>query len=519
MWGALRWSLYYTVLTPTWILANGDLVFMSKVAEETVMKGRYPFDNEYLSSIRPSYVFYPTPFMLQAILSIVTSIDVRALMYIPVLMYTVNVLTIIITVLLVKNYPRPFLPLAVIPLLSFLNPQPTYFVYSHISRALLLLFVYFVFVKWRLKSLPFSASTVLMLLALSSVIGHSQEPMTFSISILLIYSFVWMVDRKERSPSYTPLLFVLIMFVYNIYVSTHVFENVLSWLYRQFLMALIPEASVEALVQKSSIAQGVLTAQEFVIMVMGFVMMLFYTIVILLWHTIRAVFDKNWTVLAITIAIFMYGLIALIPLLIPGLGTDLFWRPLWSLFIALSAWPAVVIHRRNRAATKTADSDAEKRPKSTTLLCLALVVMILFGLSNALYMRVHLISSDVYTHEASTINVIYSSSLVTHVQRSEISSLLIIDSPNQPAYEIGRALVFLPMIKQKILFLNPEVKHYVNLKYLNGLTKARELELTSTSIEGFDHSMTIGSLNDYQVCTTANLKDLIFSAGKIVAFK
>jgi len=142
LWNLSIWIIYYIVLTPSWILANGDLIVMSKVSEEIVMKGYYPFNNEHLLSIRPNYVLYPTSFTLQAILSIITSINVWTLMYIPILMYAIYFSILLLVLSLLKEIPSRFSLFVIIPILSFITPQTIFFVYSHVTRALLFLFLY-----------------------------------------------------------------------------------------------------------------------------------------------------------------------------------------------------------------------------------------------------------------------------------------------------------------------------------------------------------------------------------------
>jgi hypothetical protein len=142
LWNFSIWIAYYVVLTPDYFLVNGDLVFMSKVSEEIVREGRYPFNNEYLIFNRPNYVLYPTSFILQAVLSMITSIDVWTLMYVPILMYAAHVLILILTLLLMKRTPSKLSLFVAILVLGFVIIRITYFIYSQITRALLYLLMY-----------------------------------------------------------------------------------------------------------------------------------------------------------------------------------------------------------------------------------------------------------------------------------------------------------------------------------------------------------------------------------------
>jgi len=482
IWEFAVWHLYYIILTPNWILANGDLILMSKVSEETVLRGFYPFNDELLLSIRSNYVLYPIPFMLQAMLSIITSINTQMLMWVPILMYVAYILVVILTILLVKKTPSVLLPFVMLPLLSFVSPRPTYFVYSHISRALLFLFLYTYVEVFLTKRDTKHAIFTLLLLAISSSLGHSQEPITFSIFLAL--STIMALLSIHRIKGFFNLLipgliFVLLTIAYNIYIAIFTLQDVASF-FKRLLLALLPEASIEEVGQKVSIAQGILTREEIALEALGFGAMMVYAAVILLRRLIHVLSTKNIYAATLDLAILLYGSIALLPLIIPGIGADLFWRPLWTLFIALALWPSTLNSYREEVLRLG-------RYKQEFFAAL-MIVMILFTLSNLIYMRTHLISSNVYTHEALTINAMLKSSVIEHLRdtKTKVIKVVVLDSPDHPAYEICRALTYLLpdiRIKYAILVLQPSIKSYINLTYLNGLTKLREYNIPYVSVE------------------------------------
>jgi len=474
LWSLSIWIVYYIVLTPSWILANGDLIVMSKVSEEIVMKGYYPFNNEYLLSIRPNYVLYPTSFMLQAILSIVTSINVRTLMYIPILMYAIYFSILLLVLSLLRETINTLSLFAVIPILSFIAPQTIYFVYSHVTRALLFLFLYIyvkVFFTGSGKKKVGASIAALALLAISSTLGHSQEPITFFIFLALFTLIVLPLQFRNEKHSYhlrfllIPVyLFLSLVLAYNIYIATFVFQGIAS-LIKQILTTLLPRSSIEIITQKTSIAQGVLTREELILVAIGFGVAVIYATIFLLRHLINVIHNKSWYEMAFDLAILTYGLLAVLPLIMPGIGTDLFWRPLWPLFTTLALWPYIISQRQ---------SVHYKQVKALHML--VLVIIVLFTFSNLLYMRLHLVSSSVYTHEALTITSIVKSSLIEYLKNAPDVKVIILDSPNQPAYEISRALMYLipeTKVEIKIQVLQPEVRWYANLSYLNGLAKLR----------------------------------------------
>jgi hypothetical protein len=312
---------------------------------------------------------------------------------------------------------------------------------------------------------------VLALLAISSVLGHSQEPITFFV-FLVLFTLIVLSSRfgiKKRShyphllliPIY---LFLSLVFAYNIYTATIVFQGIASFM-KQILIALLPRSTIEIIAQKTSIAQGVLTREELILVVIGFGVAVIYSTIFLLRHLINVIHNKSWYEMVFGLAILTYGLLAVLPLIMPGIGTDLFWRPLWTLFITLALWSYIISRRQ---------SVHYKQVKALHML--VLVIIALFTFSNLLYMRLHLVSSSVYTHEALTITSIVKSSLIEYLEKAPSVKVIILDSPNQPAYEISRALMYLipkTKVEIEIQVLQPEVRWYVNLSYLNGLAKLR----------------------------------------------
>jgi hypothetical protein len=517
------WIIYYYITTPSWVLSNGDLFLMNRVSEEIVAKGYYPFNNEYLTSLRPNYVFYPASFMLQAILSIVTSIDVRTFMYVPILMHAIYLLVLVLTLLLLKRTSSEFSPLVVIPILGFVAPQTFYFVYSHVSRALLYLSLYICIVMFFARSTKkgvMAPMIILTLLAISSVLGHSQEPITFSTFFTLFILFTAIVSLlryKAEKISYclyflsiSGYLFLSLVLAYNIYVAIFAFQDIASFLER-LLTVLLLEASIEGAVQKTSIAQSVLTKEELVFVVVGFIAMMIYVVTLLLSHLIYVLRSKSWYEITLDLAILTYGLIVVLPLMMPGLGADLFWRPLWTLFIALALWPlAISYSNRGRVYYRG----------QVSMRLILIIVIALFAFSNAILMRLHLVSSDVFTHEALIIDNMAKSSFIRYLQTTESVRIVLLDSPYQPAYEIHRALTCLmPETTVEIVFrvLQPEVRWYV-LSYLNGVMKLREYVAKYDNFEeDIRDSYIFASSHDIPlIFTVLTSKNVIFNSRDII---
>lgn len=45
LWGLLLWPMYFLILSPRWVLANGDLMYMYKVYERTINSSQYLFND------------------------------------------------------------------------------------------------------------------------------------------------------------------------------------------------------------------------------------------------------------------------------------------------------------------------------------------------------------------------------------------------------------------------------------------------------------------------------------------
>jgi len=532
LFGFILWTLYYIIKGPNWILANGDLIYMNKVAEEIVVSGHYPFNNQALIVFRANYVEYPIPFMLQAILSIVTSIKVTVLMYIPIVMYSLFILIVVMVSSLIKYSSKDLVPLTFIPAMSIITPYPIYFIYSDVSRALLFLVAFVLFIESRRVKSYYTVSILAVLLSTSASVGHSQEPIVFSIFyvIFLLSLLVVTIHRKNvilRSNYMKQiiifiLIFILLVFSYNIYVSIITYSGVFNLLL-SMLTRLFVKSSIETAVAKTSTAQSVLTKEEFVTMFIGFMIMIGYVVIQLLNYVFRSFRNKDNESLVLNISIFLYGITALIPFLMPGVGGDLFWRSLWCLFVVVSIWTVMASQQKHTNATETSSMYVHHQFKAFKKVVI-IITLILYILAVNIYQRNHLTSSSVYTHEASTIDMLIDSSFIKYLQISNINNrnITIIDTPDQPAYEIARALLYSnPSIPPCTITLNSETKYYINIGYLNGLPKIRQSndKATCTNSNLLNSTMIIVSSNFIQFYKSLLSKDVIFSLNNIMFLK
>lgn len=476
IWGLFVWLMYFIVLEPSWILANGDLIYMLKIVNYTVADGRYPFENQELQIIRPNYLMYPTPFLIQAILSIVTGIRPEMLIYIPITMFATYTIVIIVVSLLMRNSPISLLPFIVLPLFNFLAINMTaYFVYSHISRALIILSLYFIFTKRTQVEHRYLLWIQSILLIVATVMGHSQEPITLVV-LLIIFTIFFLslriVIRNSKAQLYrgTSLfilftsLFIVILLLYDIYVAMDIYKGIITFIYN-FINALLGRASIEVAMEKSTIAQTILTPLEFNLMLLGYLSTVVYIAIKLFSFLILAVREKDYQCLSYISTVIVYSVITVIPLLTPGIGTDLFWRPIWALFSFTSI-----------GSITFCKYDETGRGMWKRLLTIFVTIIIAFlFLSNIIYLRLHLIPSEVYIHESKTISILYQTlSYSNFLDLFKESTIYIIDTPTQPAYEISKAffLILQSNPKYNLIFSNCSIQSY-SLTYFNGIIKLR----------------------------------------------
>ncbi len=122
------------------------------------------------------------------------------------------------------------------------------------------------------------------------------------------------------------------------------------------------------------------------------------------------------------------------------------------------------------------------------------------------------------------IAMLIDSSLIKYLQISNInnSNTTIIDTPDQPAYEIARALLCLnPNIFPCTVTLDSENEYYINIKYLNGLPKMRQLSNkdTCTNLNLLNSTMIIISSNYIQFYKSLLSRNVIFSLNNIMFLK
>ncbi|AEA11516.1 hypothetical protein TUZN_0010 [Thermoproteus uzoniensis 768-20] len=484
-WSIALWLSYFFILSPLWIAANEDLNYMNAVVNKIIENGHYPFNDNLLLIVRPNYVLYPTSFIIQAMLSTVTSLAPEILAYsVPVVMYVAYFINITITILILKKNRDKTLDLFVhIPSLSFINIVIfLYFVYSNVIRSLIFLLIYVLYVIYLNKG-DAQSFFLLIVLSIAIVVGHSQEPITMLLllSIYLFYSFVFSSNRnKEMFNRYVKfyIVYLMIFISYSLYIAITVTHEIVNLLQNIFM--LLYKSSMESFETKLSVAQSVLTPWETTLLVISFSITSFYIFSVLILHFIRSLKDNSLINLANIFTILTYGTLSLLPLIIPSILSDLFFRPFWVLATFLAIYPYIYNHNMIRHESLSRKQLSKFRRPLIGII--VIITVTLYGIFGIVYNRIHLMSSEVYVHEAETINYIYSGlSKLTEKGMLGMNTLGIVDSPNQPGYEISSALILLNISKECIIFTEPFYNFY-NLTYLNGIIKSRSPHMYSNNL-------------------------------------
>jgi hypothetical protein len=113
-------------------------------------------------------------------------------------------------------------------------------------------------------------------------------------------------------------------------------------------------------------------------------------------------------------------------------------------------------------------------------------------------------------------------SFIRSLQSSEPVRIVVLDSPNQPAYEITGTLQYMisdTKVTIAVQALQPNIEWY-RLSYLNELPKLREYTMEySSNIENEDNIYILASPRDIPLISTILIsKNKIFSSQNIVVF-
>jgi len=484
LWGLVPLFMWFYTHAPYGFFANEDLRYMYKVYEKTIISGRYPFEDLELTTNRPNYVYYPTSFMMQAALSIITGIDPKLLMYVSLSTLSAYIIIVLLIALMLKHAPTLLRPLVLAPLFGFLGITFTgNFIYSKIPMTLILLILYYA-IYYPVKN--FTKNTlILAILSVATVLGHSQQPITFLL-LLVIFTLVQQAlgilfkYRIDKSFIYFFILFTTIVIAYNIFRAGSFFEGIITFMLN-FINTILSTRLTESIESKATIAYGILTPFEILSILLGYLLYLFYGTITISKYLVRSFKKRDINTISYGITLMIYTTFgAVLPLIAKEIGADLWWRPLWALEAFASIGSIMVKSERKSLPASNRPLSTFEDGRHLMLFVVLIAITSLFLFANLIYTRIHLSPSKVYLHETLIMNEFYA---VTSNKGSIFNNmntfrLIIIDTPSAPAYEILNALKYANISSSKIftLFLNCNISTYY-LDYFNGKAKPRDFSL------------------------------------------
>ncbi|MEM1510266.1 MAG: hypothetical protein QW096_10425 [Thermofilaceae archaeon] len=517
-------------LSDEWFLANEDLIDMMKIPKKIVTTSHYPFNDIAISSIRPNYLEYPISFLLQAMLSLILNINIDTLILYPLASWAAYILTLLIALNFIielrhcttlESYSTTYVMGLI--MFNFLTLSFfMYFIYSNIIRALIVLNVYMLMKHVADKRLRSKYTFMLLLLLFTSIVlGHSQEPMMLFLYLILLVTVLTII-KALRWGNISDVIFgsivrsailysVLFLFI-NMFYAVSTYSSIIEFISR-LISNLIGKLSLESLVVKEEISMQVLTRFEIYILRVTLLLNVLVIFGVLISYLKESISNRNMLALSAVISSGAFLIINGLIVFYQGILSDLIFRSLWVFLCSL-----IPIYMFVKSAHPINRNSGRMSVRFKRIIILLLIIALsLFIVSNIIYCRYHMLTSDVYIHESLTVKML--SSLKKLISTSNVlhSQVLIVDTPEYPSYEVGKALVLLTNKTYKmIIYLDPEVPNY-RYSYLNGILKPRiPLKDTNviTTLESCNYSeLEIYVIGQIKYCLQRHLS-IIFSVNE-----
>jgi len=458
-------------LDARFVTGSSEANFFAMLADEIIERSRYPQDT-VVAIYKPEYYYYPASSTLLAILSQLLHINPSALISYPITHYVITPIFLAIIYKIATSTENRVQRLLVMLSTSYLVAlnigNMLYFVYNNIARYLLLLII--------LTLIPKESSTQnlasYVILAIAASLYHSQEP-TFSMIILtlmlIFYIFSHVTDQNKKSSTrvlYKFLIFAIVWCVITFYVAFGIVGNIIKFI--EELINSLLRAEITSMRVKYEVASTILTPIEIAIVLFGFILFALMEMVILI-----AVYRKGY--------LNSFGKVIFLTLLVVTIFQSIQFISVKDIYLTLrwlfSISILLTLIWTNGLNKDTAGSEAilsilryEKVKK------LLNATLVLFILALMVFNRVHLLSSPLYLHEASSyMKLNHMREIIESIEFREIT---IIDSEDLPYYELSNFIIGnFPghyVIKYVTLHEHEEGGCYL-YSYLNGNCKPRPM--------------------------------------------
>jgi hypothetical protein len=497
---ALFQSLFWIVITPGPGVLPWDLAAQNNVALYITQNGYIPRPSG--SIYRPEYVSYPSPYILWAIISEITSIQTYLLMLSPILTYSMYILFLWIVLDALNTVEKQLKPMIVALLISIfiVNYRLTeIFIYQNYGRVLLLFALYLVFKE--LISNSSKLRPLLIIIIINIMLSHSESSIALLVASLGLV--IELLEKSKRKVDVTliPLIALIAFCLYYFYNITYFSISLIDML----------KKTLEYLLKQGSeiITAGLAkyTPSD-------------YTLLELALYAI-SLFLLSLSALAsfiIGIAIFLrHRKIAfyLGPLALIGISVILlFWFSPYKSDISLKFIPSLSIMATISFIELSKEGYLKtyfkKHFKFLGYILIIFAVLIILGFA---IRSDSWIFSTSYSPYHSTMLVLDSSGSTELLANAGNYKLILVDSPSLPYYFIRDYVAPRLEIPYSVAIAKPENLYY-NYHLINGILMPRTMEgflpLSANILQR--HELVIGTPD---TLTTLKWVSIVFNAGLI----
>jgi hypothetical protein len=485
--------LYYNTLGPNPVFV-WDAKYMENVALKIVETGFVPYNVADKPMFTKNYVLFPISFILLAMSSEVTSLNTHILMFFPIITLAYSLVIIIIAYKITYQLPSPSssFALALLTMNFIFIMMLTRFVYSHISRALILLFLYVILTRYR-SSVTF---TLLALLAIVIPPSHSSESVSLLVALLLLTIGYGIVSNDEVEKRFQ--LLRIISFTYGVAFLAHNFfqAELFARSYFEILektLTYFISTGIEE--QLTRFTPYDLSPLELILIFMGIIS---FTIVVSIYFFIGLrLLTEKWSANSRLFPyIFTIAGLLLVNVIVyfkTPFKSDLIWRFTYVFIVIWAIFVKEVEHSSSRLYTSTHALTKLLKNKIIVVLLLTLFINSMF-----IYDRYQHIGSEINIYIGTIHRMMDSSKIINKIDLSSSKNIIFVDSPQLPYYAIRDLVVTrIPIESYHILIYGPETSVY-NYTLLNGLYQPRFILLSQTTqnITLKESTILFGSLND-----------------------
>ncbi|MEM2525854.1 MAG: hypothetical protein QXI49_06690 [Candidatus Methanomethylicaceae archaeon] len=520
-------------------MANGDLIYMMKIPEKIIIESHYPFNDVEISSIRSNYLEYPTSFLLQAMLGLILNINIDTLMlhspaswavYILILLVALDFIIELRRNTALESYWAAYV--AGLIMFNFLTISfPVYFIYSNIIRALIIQSVYMLMKRVANNKSRFKYTIMpLLLLFTSIVLGHSQEPIMLFLYLILLAAVLTIIKVLRwgyisndifRGIMQSVISYTVLLLVTNVFYAISTYSKTIMFISR-LISNIVGKIGLESLMMKEEIAAQVLTCYELYILSIALPLNGLIVLGILIKCLKESIRKRNTLAFSAVITSGVFLIINGLIIFYQGILSDLIFRPFWVFLCSLMP---ILMFEKDAADFANQNSRRANTHFKKVIIPSLIIALSLFAVSNMIYSRYHILASEVYIHESLTVKMLSSLKKLISTSNELHDQILIVDTPEYPSYEIGKALILLTnkTYETIIIYLDPEILNY-HYSYLNGVLKSRGPLKDANVVATLEpcYSLELGkTFNDKEIYVIGQIKrclqrhsSIIFSVNK-----